>query len=124
MPLPLLQTGRWQLLWLSGQFQNVVRMIATPERGRLSARLVSSTMFSEFEGDWMVRLLVALSCNHKMPYLLPSLWKLIANVSSLYDGLLTCVLPRQSSEQSMCCPVKPQNLPSDAQLSCMALSCR
>eukprot|EP00891_Asterochloris_glomerata_P000983 jgi/Astpho2/983/Aster-x0450 len=50
----VLQTGRWQMLWLSGQFQNVVRMIATPERGKLSARLISSTMFSEFEGDWTV----------------------------------------------------------------------
>ena len=55
------------MMWLSGQFQNVVRMIATPEQGRLSARLISSTMFSEFEGDWTVRLPVALSCTYKMP---------------------------------------------------------
>ena len=62
------------MLWLSGQFKNVVRMIANPERGRLSARLVSSTMFSEFEGDWTVRLLVALSCIYNLPCLLPPDW--------------------------------------------------
>ena len=109
------------MLWLSGHFQNVVRMIATPEQGRLSARLVSSTMFSEFEGDWTVCLLVALSCVHRLPYLLPPLSKLIANVMDLHDDLLACTLPRHPSVQSICCPFRPRQ-PSDAHIAQLQLS--
>ena len=93
------------MLWPNGQFQNVVRMIATPERGKLSARLISSTMFSEFEGDWTVCLLVTLSCSHRLPYLLPPLSKMSANARDLHDDLLICV-PQSLSHHMLPCQTR------------------
>ncbi|KAL3157099.1 hypothetical protein ABBQ38_001345 [Trebouxia sp. C0009 RCD-2024] len=50
----VLQEGRWNVLWLSGRFQTLVRMREDLTHGRVTSRSLKSTIFHSHEGEWEV----------------------------------------------------------------------
>ena len=47
-----LQEGRWNVLWLSGRFQTLVRMREDFPKGRVTSRSLKSTVFASHDGEW------------------------------------------------------------------------
>ena len=50
-----LQEGRWNVLWLSGRFQTLVRMREDLPHGRILSRSLKSTVFQSHDGEWEVQ---------------------------------------------------------------------
>jgi hypothetical protein len=50
----LLQEGKWNVLWLSGRFQTLVRMREDMPRGRVLSHSLKSSIFHAHDGEWRV----------------------------------------------------------------------
>lgn len=50
----VLQEGRWNVLWLSGRFQTLVRMREDLPHGRILSRSLKSTVFQSHDGEWEI----------------------------------------------------------------------
>lgn len=48
------QEGNWQMLWLRGNFNSTLRMTADPKAGTMTAELLKSTLFEDYEAQWQV----------------------------------------------------------------------
>lgn len=57
-----LQEGRWNVLWLSGRFQTLVRMREDFPKGRVTSRSLKSTVFASHDGEWEASGICPLRC--------------------------------------------------------------
>lgn len=58
----ILQEGQWNVLWLSGRFQTLVRMREDLPRGQILSRSLKSTIFHSHEGEWQIKPLQSGGC--------------------------------------------------------------
>ncbi|KAL0032262.1 hypothetical protein WJX79_001371 [Trebouxia sp. C0005] len=58
----VLQEGKWNVLWLSGRFQTLVRMREDMPRGRILSHSLKSSIFHAHEGEWRIKSLRSGGC--------------------------------------------------------------
>lgn len=58
----VLQEGKWNVLWLSGRFQTLVRMREDMPRGRVLSHSLKSSIFHAHEGEWRIKPLRSGGC--------------------------------------------------------------